>query len=85
MLTHEFCHFQLIHTPCCGHLLCWVNPRLPNFCPECGKPILAALRIDPSHIRHSDPKAEIRVNHLNQGLLGGFSARPEHQTETPIS
>lgn len=27
--------FKLFHMPCCGQLLCWVNPRLPNFCPEC--------------------------------------------------
>lgn len=33
----EFVKFQLIQMPCCGQLLCWVNPRLPNFCPECGK------------------------------------------------
>jgi hypothetical protein len=24
--------FRLIMTPCCGHMLCWVNPRFP----ECG-------------------------------------------------
>jgi hypothetical protein len=24
-------HFRLIQMPCCGQLLCWVNPRLPNF------------------------------------------------------
>jgi len=43
--------------------------------------ILAKLRIDPSHIRHNDPKAELRVHEISQGLLGGFSARPEHREE----
>lgn len=29
--------FRLLHQArCCGTLLCWVNPRLPNYCPECG-------------------------------------------------
>jgi hypothetical protein len=22
--------------PCCHILICWVNPRRPNYCPECG-------------------------------------------------
>lgn len=33
----ERIHFRLLHMHCCGALLCWVNPRLPNHCPECGK------------------------------------------------
>lgn len=36
--------FRLIQTPCCGTLLCWVNPRLPNYCPECGERIYAKLK-----------------------------------------
>jgi hypothetical protein len=36
--------FRLIQAPCCGTLLCWINPRLPTFCPECGKPILRELK-----------------------------------------
>jgi hypothetical protein len=36
--------FRLIQTPCCEQLLCWVNPRLPNHCPECGKFIYADLK-----------------------------------------
>jgi hypothetical protein len=30
-------HFKLTSMGCCGQLLCWVNPRPPNYCPECGK------------------------------------------------
>lgn len=38
METHnERVNFRLIQMPCCSHLLCWVNPRLPNYCPECGQ------------------------------------------------
>lgn len=33
----EVVPFRLIHTECCRTLLCWVNPRLPSYCPECGK------------------------------------------------
>jgi hypothetical protein len=28
--------FRLIETPCCGLLLCWINPHLPRYCPHCG-------------------------------------------------
>jgi hypothetical protein len=38
--------FRLIHTPCCHTLLCWVNPRLPNYCPECGQAIYAAIKFN---------------------------------------
>jgi len=30
----ELIHFRLFQMPCCGHSLCWVNPRLPNHCPS---------------------------------------------------
>lgn len=33
----QFIQFRLFHMECCGHLLCWVNPRFPSHCPECGK------------------------------------------------
>jgi hypothetical protein len=53
-------HFRLIQMPCCGQSLCWVNPRLPSYCPECGKFVLAELRhIKPSSIVVSDPDAWI--------------------------
>ena len=36
--------FRLIVMPCCKHQLCWVNPRLPNYCPECGVNVMAQIR-----------------------------------------
>jgi len=33
---HERVQFRVIKTPCCSHLLCWVNPRFPTYCPMCG-------------------------------------------------
>jgi hypothetical protein len=38
--------FRLIQTPCCSTLLCWVNPRIPNYCPECGKHIFRELKFN---------------------------------------
>jgi hypothetical protein len=35
--TNEFIQFRLIQMPCCNILICWANPRRPNYCPECGK------------------------------------------------
>jgi len=48
MKQTERVRFRLIVTPCCKHQLCWVNPRLPNFCPECGNAILSRLRTNPA-------------------------------------
>jgi len=33
----ERVHFRLVRMGCCNTLLCLVNPRLYNYCPECGK------------------------------------------------
>lgn len=61
--TRERVKFRLIHTPCCGTLLCWVNPRLPTFCPECGeKHLFAQLNRDPSRILLSDESAWLEYN-----------------------
>jgi len=34
---NEVVQFRLLHMPCCKTLICWVNPRRPNYCPECGE------------------------------------------------
>jgi hypothetical protein len=36
--------FRLMQMPCCGQLLCWVNPRHPNYCPECGKYVFDQIK-----------------------------------------
>jgi len=36
--------FRLLVMPCCDHQISWVNPRLPNFCPECGSPIYRRIK-----------------------------------------
>ena len=37
--TNQFIQFRLLQMPCCQILICWVNPRRPMYCPECGKPV----------------------------------------------
>lgn len=44
MATNEQIRFRLFLMPCCGQMLCWVNPRLPNYCPECGQLVHAKLK-----------------------------------------
>lgn len=44
MITTELVHFRLISMPCCGYMFCCVNPRLPNYCIECGQFVYAQLK-----------------------------------------
>jgi hypothetical protein len=37
-MVNERVKFAVMVMPCCGQMLCWVNPRMPNYCPECGVP-----------------------------------------------
>jgi hypothetical protein len=55
--VRERIQFRLIQTPCCGTMLCWVNPRLPTYCPECGVNIFRQLRFNGSMILISDERA----------------------------
>lgn len=42
--THERIVFRLFQMPCCGHMLCWVNPRFPTYCPECGESVFQKIK-----------------------------------------
>ena len=64
-MTNERIQFRLIHMECCGHLLCWVNPRFPTHCPECGETIYPRVR---GWVTLSDPNAHIRYN--TEGTAG---------------
>jgi hypothetical protein len=44
MQQNERVYFRLFLMPCCHVLICWVNPRIPNFCPECGERVYLKLR-----------------------------------------
>jgi hypothetical protein len=43
-MSMERVTFRLMRMPCCGQLLCWVNPRYPNYCPECGKYVFDQIK-----------------------------------------
>ncbi len=53
----ERVHLRVLQMPCCNHLLCWINPRLPTFCPECGQSVIRQLRIQRENILISDTTA----------------------------
>jgi hypothetical protein len=36
--------FRLFKMPCCNQMVCWVQPRLPAYCPMCGKAVWAQLK-----------------------------------------
>jgi predicted RNA-binding Zn-ribbon protein involved in translation (DUF1610 family) len=57
MAIRERVWFRLIICPSCSHQFCWVNPRLPNYCPECGEHLIMKLREHREAIRISDDKA----------------------------
>jgi hypothetical protein len=39
--SNQEVQFRLLQMPCCGILICWVNPRRPMRCPECGERIFS--------------------------------------------
>jgi len=36
--------FRLFHMPCCARLLCWVQRRYPDYCPNCGEHVTLKLQ-----------------------------------------
>lgn len=57
--TTERVPFRLISTPCCETLLCWVNARLPTYCPECGKLIYMQVK---ESVRLYDSNAILQID-----------------------
>lgn len=62
---NERVHFRFFVMPCCHHQLCWVNPRNPTYCPECGAPM-----------RHGFLKDAVRVSDSNATLHYDGNAQP---------
>jgi hypothetical protein len=59
----ERVRFTLISMPCCRQQLCWVNPRPPNYCPECGKSVIFELRFRlPEHTLFYDDEAVLELH-----------------------
>jgi hypothetical protein len=44
MASYERVELRMIETPCCKTMLCWINPRMPNYCPECGSNIMSTVK-----------------------------------------
>ena len=63
-MKHERVHFRYFVMPCCNHNLCWVNPRLPSHCPECGAAVYSKLRTNGEHTRVSDPNASLHYKEV---------------------
>ena len=60
MKRTEIIIFRLYNMPCCHVLICWVNPRRPNFCPECGEKVYMKLKFEEAdHLVSKDDKAQI--------------------------
>lgn len=73
MATNERVPFRLIQTPCCSTLLCWVNSRLPSYCPECGKHIYPDVR---SCVLVLDETATLRVATTEREHTNGILHQP---------
>ena len=52
--------FRLFDMPCCHILICWVNPRIPNYCPECGERVFSKLRTG-EHTQMKDDDAWLKI------------------------
>lgn len=59
MRVYERVRFTLINTPCCHTLLCYVNPRMPNYCSECGARLFA-MKNNPEAILFRDDNAGLK-------------------------
>ena len=60
-MSKERIKFRLFQMPCCGQLLCWVNSRRPNYCPECGK-CVSVLIMSGEHTRVEDDDAWLELS-----------------------
>lgn len=43
-MSNERVHFRLLKMPCCQHLFCNVNSRLPSYCPNCGQHVYPQIK-----------------------------------------
>lgn len=57
-MPSEVVPFRLIQCPVCNTLLCWVNSRLPSYCPEGGHFIFDKVR---GGVLVYDPNATLRT------------------------
>lgn len=89
-MTNERIHFRLLVIECCGAQLCWVNPRFPSFCPECGRSCYPQVRgwavfVDENAIlRCGEVSRETRIP-LEHDLAGDDQHTPQGEdAEGPV-
>lgn len=61
--TNEQVQFRLLVMPCCQFQCCWVNPRLPTYCPECGCQVYSELKV--GNCTYIDSIAWLRIEDTN--------------------
>lgn len=54
--------FRMFHMPCCDMLICWVNHRIPNNCPECGERVFKELKLKSELTVVNDPVAVLYIH-----------------------
>ena len=59
--SNEKVHFRLINMPCCNHLFCNVNHRLPSYCINCGTYIFDKVK---ENIIISDKEAWLKYKDI---------------------
>jgi hypothetical protein len=59
MRERQRVYFKLIVCPHCAMMICWVNPRRPNYCCECGGRMPYPLG---ESVRYSDDDAELVIH-----------------------
>lgn len=77
--THERVPFRLLQTPCCSALLCWVNPRFPSYCPECGTFIFPRIK---GCVLQTDDRAMLSLSPTIGENLKGYVFNGEETEDT---
>ena len=77
--THERVPFRFLVMPCCHHEVCWVNPRLPSHCPNCGTRVYPEIR---SNVLIIDDKAILSIT-TEQAAVQAILARILAQDPEP--
>jgi hypothetical protein len=58
--SYQRVRFRLYQMLCCGQMLCWLNPRHPNYCPECGTYVFPDIK---GWSNFTDEEALLQLSH----------------------
>lgn len=82
-MTNNYVQFRLLHMPCCNILLCWVNPRRPMYCSECGTRVFHHFPRDKWDATYAE--AWLRVKDENKAYFDGPGIAMEHDLKQIIA